>query len=92
MTNQPTIKKYRRRVSDEQVAEVKKRFDATDILSVMIDPSIVRGVLEADAEVIGGKLEEVQTIFGTIFYFYSKYGEDCFDTLEQFNSEWEEIE
>jgi hypothetical protein len=59
MTQPP--KKYRRKVSDDRVAEVKKRFDDMDIISVLICPSVVRGVLEADAEVIEVYLDRLLT-------------------------------
>ena len=84
---------YRRKVSDEQVVEVKKRFDKTDILSVFICPSVVRGVLEADAEVI----EAQEKVEGFMYYemTHPSLGNanimGITIPLKQFQQEWEEV-
>lgn len=89
MTNDQQTKKYLRKVTDERVADAKRRFDNMDIISVLICPKIVRGLLEADAEVIEGK-KTTYALCGDgrsgIMIGNRKMG-----SREQFYAEWEEI-
>jgi hypothetical protein len=79
---QPEIKKYRRKVSDERVMRIANETES--------HPEVVKMILEADAEVIEGKLHLIEmagTSFCKIKNTHMEY-----KTLEQFNAKWEEIE
>lgn len=82
---QPTIKKYRRRVSDERVHRIAEELDMT--------PRNVRAVLEADAKVIEGYIRELEHFAyeGIIIYTDTGFTNTMCATMKQFHAEWEEI-
>ena len=98
MTNQPEIKQYRRKVSDERVRFITQETE--------VHSRDVRAVLEAEVEVRQGILQNVTgsaVPAGKKFFFANSHngwgnkllGErpDCdyYETLEQFQQEWEEV-
>ena len=105
MTNQPQIKKYLRKVTAERILKVKDNIKNKPLASV-ISSSLIQLILQADAEVIEGRLQNVTgdaVPKGKKFFFANAnngYGNqfigerperDYYETVEQFYAEWEEI-
>lgn len=80
--NQPQIKKYFRRVSDDYVNKILGKLDPIDYFSA----SQVRKILEADADVI--EVRNGHECYYGRLPIWLKYPVGS----EQFHAEWEEIQ
>lgn len=86
---QPKIKKYRCIVTLEQAKQVHANI-ANPAVKLMITPEVVKMILEANAEVIEGELHLIE--IAEMLFCKIKNTRMEYNTLEQFNAEYEEIE